>query len=441
MWTKRKANCKSHLGIFAPLQIFREPLHPEFLKIERKRVGVIVLLFILSFAVIPLLHELVPNLLRNTVNRPEFFRGMIIWAGIFFVFELSMFFRINHAIKKNQNIPRLILIPNILMEFSIPALVLYQGIKFDQSLLVMEYDGLTFYFVLLMLSAMHLNFRISFLAGVLACVGYFGVSFLGMEMILPEGDIAQMREIYAARSLGLLFAGFIAGIVASEIRKRVDSHITTLEDQREIETLLGQQLSQDVARELIEHRNEKVGHKVEGAIMFLDIRNFTAMADHQLPEETIEFQNAIFDPLIRIIEKNHGIIHQILGDGFMASFGIAVKNPQHVQDAYQAGIEIIEIISHLRAGLNGEKTRVGIGLHCGEVITGNIGNEIRKQFSLAGKNVILAARLEQLNKQFNSQFLVSRSVAKQLENDNRLESLGPVKVKGIDEKVEVLKVV
>lgn len=145
--------------------------------------------------------------------------------------------------------------------------------------------------------------------------------------------------------------------------------------------------------------------------------------------------------MIRIIEKNNGIIHQILGDGFMASFGIAHHNDNHVDDAYQAGVEILEIINHLRVDANGDKTRVGIGLHCGEVVTGNIGNEIRKQFSIAGKNVIIAARIEQLNKKFNSQFLVSKSFANQLKAENGLQELGLVKMKGIDEKVEVMQVV
>ncbi len=174
--------------------------------------------------------------------------------------------------------------------------------------------------------------------------------------------------------------------------------------------------------------------------MFLDIRNFTLMADHQSPEETIEFQNAIFDPLIRIIEKNNGIIHQILGDGFMASFGIAVKNENHANDSYQAGIEIIEAIDHLKMEENGDSTKVGIGLHCGEVVTGNIGNEIRKQFSIAGKNVIMASRIEQLNKEFKTQFLISKQIADLLDSKSELSDFGLVKLKGIDEKVNVFNV-
>lgn len=421
---------------------FNEPLHPEFLKIERKRVGIILFLFVVSTLVIPILHQLIPNLLRDQFNNKEFVQVVSFWWLNFFLFEILVFARMSWMIKNKRTVSKRVLFFNLLLEFGLPAIILYNIVKFDNSLLVLEYDGLTFYFLLLMLSAMHLDFKISLGAGILACCGYFGVSYWGIQFLKPTGDVDQMIEIYSMRSLGLLSAGIIAGIVASEIQKRVNNLLKAKDDQNEIESLLGQQLSKDVAKELILHRNDKVGQKVTGSIMFLDIRNFTVMADHQSPEQTIEFQNAIFDPLIRIIEKNNGIIHQILGDGFMASFGVAVENENHVMDAYSAGIQIIEVINYCRDAINGNKTRVGIGLHCGEVITGNIGNEIRKQFSLAGKNVIIASRIEQLNKKFDSQFLVSESIANQLNGcRNPLINLGQVKIKGIDEEMEILQVV
>ncbi|PKQ65252.1 hypothetical protein BZG01_13435 [Labilibaculum manganireducens] len=428
--------------MFAEHYKFHEPLHLEFLKIERKRVGIILVLFLISSVLIPVLHHLSPNLLRASLNNKKFVDSMFFWWMIFFLFEIFVFIRMNWLIRNKRSISKKILIPNLIMEFGLPAVILLNAIKYDNSLLLLEYDGLTFYFLLLMLSAMHLDFKISLGAGILACIGYWGVSYWGIQFLKPAGDVEQMIEIYLMRSMGLLSAGIIAGVVAAEIRKRVNNLLKAKDDQNEMESLLGQQLSTHIAKELILHKNDKVGQKMTGSIMFMDIRNFTSMADQQSPEETIEFQNAIFDPLIRIIEKNNGIIHQILGDGFMASFGVAVENPNHVFDAYCAGVQIVEVINHCRNEINGDKTRVGIGLHCGEVITGNIGNEIRKQFSIAGKNVIIASRIEQLNKQFDSQFLVSRAVADQLNgNRNILINLGKIKMKGIDEKIELFQVV
>ncbi|NOU59044.1 adenylate/guanylate cyclase domain-containing protein [Marinifilum caeruleilacunae] len=426
--------------MFRPHDHFSESLHPEFLRIERKRVGIILGLFIFGSLILPVLHYLAPNLLRNFLNQDQFFTGLVFWWLLFCVFELAIYFRLTYAIKNNLLVPKRILILNIIVEFGLPAIVLYHAIKYDYSLLILEYDGLLFYFLLLMLSAMHLDFKVSAGAGLLAGLGYFLVAFWGIEYLQPEDDVVQLKEIYTMRSFGLFVAGLVAGVVASEIKKRVNNYLNSIEEQKEIESLLGQQLSKDVANELIVHRNDTVGHKVVGSIMFLDIRNFTVMADHQSPEETIAFQNAIFDPLIRIIEKNNGIIHQILGDGFMASFGIAGKNENHAKDSLHAGLEIIEVINHLRTDENGGTTRVGIGLHSGEVVTGNIGNEIRKQFSIAGKNVIMASRIEQLNKNFKTQFLVSGQFVEMLNCKGCFKDLGEVHVKGFDDEVQVYQV-
>lgn len=418
-----------------------EVLHPEFLKIERKRVGIILIIFVISTLMIPIMHLYIPNLLVNTLKQKDLMLNLTVWWMIFCVFEIIVYIRLTYSIKKGIDVPRKVLIPNLLFEFGLPAIFLVQIIKYDSSLLILEYDGLIFYFILQVLSIMHMDLKISIGAGVLAGITYYSLAAWGVDYLGLKDEQTLFMEIYTMRSFGLVAVGILSAIVAHEINKRVNIYIKNKNDRQEIESLLGQQLSEGVARELISHRNDKVGNKVYGSIMFLDIRNFTSMADHQSPEETIEFQNAIFDPLIRIIEKNNGIIHQILGDGFMASFGIAVKNENHIQDSYRAGIEIIEVINHLRIEVGGKKTKVGIGLHAGEVITGNIGNEIRKQFSLAGKNVIIASRMEQLNKQFNSQFLISKDFAEQLEKPVNLIDLGDEKVKGIDEKIGILKVV
>jgi len=219
-------------------------------------------------------------------------------------------------------------------------------------------------------------------------------------------------------------------------------------DKDRIETLFGQQVSVEIVSELIA-RIEREGKetaaekptRVDASIMFMDIRNFSTIADARPPEEVIAFQNQVFSPLIEVITAHHGIINQILGDGFMASFGLLTEGDDHCLHAFRAGLAIIEEMNRLGAGDTLGIDRVGIGLHTGEIITGNIGNNIRKQFSIAGRNVVIAARLEQLNKTFGTQFLISRDVYDRVHHERtRLESLGMVSIKGFERPMEVLKV-
>ena len=95
-----------------------------------------------------------------------------------------------------------------------------------------------------------------------------------------------------------------------------------------------------------------------------------------------------------------------------------------------------------RKNENGEipQTKIGIGIHTGEVFTGNVGTEDRQQYSITGNTVILAARLEQLNKQFGSSVIVSKDVIDNMNSEDiEHRSLGNVTVKGFANPMEVYK--
>ncbi len=213
-----------------------------------------------------------------------------------------------------------------------------------------------------------------------------------------------------------------------------------LQKQR-IEMLFGQQVSAKVVRALLDKEGKYDVQETEASIMFLDIRDFTVFARGKDPREVIEFQNNVFSPLIEIISQHDGIINQILGDGFMASFGIPLYFENHCQRAFDAGLRIIERMQALSADGLIPQIKVGIGLHTGNVISGNIGNEIRKQFSIAGENVIVAARLEQLNKAHQSQFLISQEVYKRMSTERHLHSLGPTALKGFEQPMVIYRVI
>ena len=207
-----------------------------------------------------------------------------------------------------------------------------------------------------------------------------------------------------------------------------------------IETLFGQQVSIEVAKELVTSKGETKSKSYEVTVMFLDIRDFTVFADSKAPEEVAAFQNIVFGELLNIVRKYKGITNQILGDGIMAVFGAPVKSDRHIQNAVTAGYSILDKIKELATEDKIPPIRLGIGLHSGKVIAGNIGNAFRKQYSLTGSTVIIASRIEQLNKVYNSQFLVSEEVQREIKNtDYQATELGNVELKGIEQAVCIYK--
>jgi adenylate cyclase len=174
--------------------------------------------------------------------------------------------------------------------------------------------------------------------------------------------------------------------------------------------------------------------------MFLDIKDFTPFSEGKKPEEIIKYQNDVFAIMIEIINKHHGLINQFMGDGFMATFGAPISSPQDCQYATEAALEIETTISRKSDGGEIPQTEIRIGLHAGEAVTGNVGTSIRKQYSITGNVVILASRLEQLNKTYQSKILISKEVYDKINQEQiNAQSLGMVTVKGRKKPIHIYK--
>ncbi|PKV50134.1 class 3 adenylate cyclase [Aquimarina sp. MAR_2010_214] len=185
--------------------------------------------------------------------------------------------------------------------------------------------------------------------------------------------------------------------------------------EQRIIKLLKQQLSIDVATELLTNDSNSLGENRFVCIMFLDIRDFTSIAEKLNPEELINYQNNVFGFMIDIIQKYNGTINQLLGDGFMATFGAPVSHGNDCQNAFLAAKEILVEIKKQNDSKHIQETKIGIGLHAGDVVTGNVGNESRKQYSVTGNPVIIASRVEQLNKEYKTQLIITEEVHKNLD--------------------------
>ena len=123
----------------------------------------------------------------------------------------------------------------------------------------------------------------------------------------------------------------------------------------------------------------------------------------------------------------------------MATFGAPKSSGNDCQHAFDAAMEIIKKFND-SSDPDIKRTKIGIGLHAGNVVTGNVGTDLRKQYSITGNTVILASRIEQLNKEFNSQLIISKEVYDNLEQFNGEAAFQKVAVKGRKIPIEVLTV-
>jgi adenylate cyclase len=238
----------------------------------------------------------------------------------------------------------------------------------------------------------------------------------------------------------LLLAGLAAGFVAHQLKRRVGNAYRSLQERQQVLSAFGQQVSPAIVEHLLEAGPEIASTRSFVCVMFMDIRNFTPLVEKKSPEEIVALQNAVFAEAIDTVNRNHGIINQFLGDGFMATFGAPLSTGRDCANALAAARELVDGIKRLAQAGRIPPISIGIGLHAGEAISGNIGSALRRQYSITGNVVILAARIEQLNKNYGSQILVSGEVlAAAGEQARSGESLGPVHVKGREAAIEIFR--
>jgi adenylate cyclase len=300
---------------------------------------------------------------------------------------------------------------NSFFEVSLLSILLIFIVEYSNQTIILQAPATLTYFIFIVLSTFRLNFKLSVFTGSLAAIEfilisiYYSTFFVNTSVDNTHPDLSGMQ--YLGQGLIMIIAGIAAGFVADLIKKKMIVSWNNIKEKNEVIDLFGQQISPQIADNILQNHRELSGARKKVSIMFLDIRQFTPFVEQHQPEEVVAYLNTLFGFMIDIVQSHHGVINQFLGDGFMATFGAPVSIENSSQHATEASQEIIEKLSIEFKKGNIPKTRLGIGLHYDEAVTGNIGSSIRKQYSITGKVVIMASRIEQLNKKHNSQLLIS----------------------------------
>ena len=208
------------------------------------------------------------------------------------------------------------------------------------------------------------------------------------------------------------------------------------EDHDRVRNVFGRHTAPAVVEELLRYENDPPSRRTSVCIMFLDVRGFTTFAESAEPEAVVDFLNALFAFTTEAVTERGGIVHQLLGDGFMAVFGAPIAHEDDCERAVEASLAIVACVAaEVEAGRM-RPTTVGIGLHYGEVIAGVVGSAVHKEYKVTGDAVNIAARIEGLNKTYDSHLLVSEAVWDRLTPGRfRSHDLGPVAIRGRDQSL------
>ena len=184
------------------------------------------------------------------------------------------------------------------------------------------------------------------------------------------------------------------------------------------------------------------GTRREITVLFMDLENFTAMSAGIEPEEVMARMSDYFEAVTRVLLKHGATVDKYIGDAVMAFWNAPDEVPDHAIHACQAALEIVGVAARVTAGWTSGDTRplrTRIGIHTGNAIVGNVGSSDRMNYTALGATVNLAARLEPLNRERETNILVSSDVVNAANERFVFRSAGDAALKGFKEPVPVFE--
>ncbi|RWW97968.1 adenylate/guanylate cyclase domain-containing protein [Aestuariirhabdus litorea] len=294
---------------------------------------------------------------------------------------------------------------------------------------------LLYVFIFIAIRALRFEARYVLFAGGCAVVGwmllvYYVLYASGGEMPLTRDYVHYLTSNSVL--LGAEFDKMISMVIVTSILALAITRARALLFEAVVETKIATDLARfvpaEVARQVsrddpdLEFGGGKVG---EATILFSDIEGFTSLSEQTPPVDLIRRLNRYFSVLSGPIESRGGAINQFQGDAVLASFNMPIEDRNHAVNAIRAALEIQARLRTEDAAL---VTRIGI--NTGSVVGGLVGTPERLSYTVHGDTVNLAARLEQLNKEYGTCILLSEATRRQAEGVFDFVEVAEVMVRG-----------
>jgi adenylate cyclase len=301
-----------------------------------------------------------------------------------------------------------------------------------------------------------------------------------LDVMMPEMDgfeaCRRLKESVATKEIPVIFLtartettdivrGFEVGAVdyvakpfnTHELLARVNTHLTVDQLRRSlagknaelarahelVRRAFGRYVSEEVAASILQSPEglELGGEEREVTILMSDLRGFTALAARLTPHEVIEFLNLYLEAMVDVISRYEGTIDEIIGDAILVIFGAPLVCEDHAAKAVACGLAMQLAMAEVNQRLTAKgaaELEMGIGIHTGRVIVGNIGSLRRTKYAAVGSNVNLAGRIESFTT--GGQLLISESTRDQIKSPLRIARQFQVEPKGASRSLQLHEV-
>lgn len=258
-----------------------------------------------------------------------------------------------------------------------------------------------------------------------------------------DSHIAEQE--FTNESLNLLQAFSDQAAVALENARLYEAAVDAHEQEERVRRIFQKYVPADVVKQVLNQaEGELLSAKLTATVLFSDIRNFTATSERMVPEAVVAFLNDYLQRMVDVVFNAGGIVDKFVGDAVMAIWGAPIPKPDDANRAVRASLLMLEEVErfNLQQHAKGEtEVRIGIGLHTGELIAGNMGSDKKMEYTVIGDTVNVASRVESLNKPLGTCLLVTEACMIAAGPEHFLfRTMPPVAVKGKTDKLIVHEV-
>lgn len=257
------------------------------------------------------------------------------------------------------------------------------------------------------------------------------LSFLAVNFLVFSRLNIWLNLVYPLTSFLFAYVGIT-----------VHTFFTEEKEKKKIRSAFQYYLTSSVINEMLKDPSKLKlgGQKKDLTVLFSDIRGFTSVAEVMSPEELVQLLNEYLTAMTDIVFKYDGLLDKYMGDAIMAVYGAPLDQPDHALRACKTSLEMLTSLDILREKWRQEgrpELDIGIGLNSGDMVVGNMGSQMRFDYTVMGDRVNLGSRLEGLNKVYGTRIIVSEYTRDVVADQLLLRELDSVRVKGKANPVKI----
>ena len=256
---------------------------------------------------------------------------------------------------------------------------------------------------------------------------------LSQSLVVPLDDLHRAAERAASGDLRVRVP-VVSTDETGRLGQAFNRMMSGLEERERLRAGFGAFVDPDLAEHVASHGTDIDGRESDISALFMDVRDFTALAERSGPEETVATLNALYDCVVPVVTRHGGHANKFIGDGMLAVFGAPSPDADHADRAVAAALDIADDV----AERFGDSLAVGVGVNSGRALAGTVGGGGRLDFTVIGDAVNTAARVEAATRDTGDCVLITADTRRRLTRDHaQWSSRGPLDFKGKGEPVEV----